>query len=336
MMAAVPITRCGLGSLTVMCRANSRFRRAAFYSTAFSVTSSPPAEGAIGDHRPTPKERQRREPSSPRTEKMKVDQNWCNVYPTAAAFKPSVVPLPVRMGYPIKRGIPPSKIGNLELIKIPNFLHLTPPAIKRHCVALKDFCTVWPAALDNDEKCEEHFPIEIQTTDYVAAGPTVRNPNARVVTLTIRLANLNLDDRAKKKLIKLVGNRYDKNTDMLTITTDRCPLRRQNYDYALYLLTVLYHESWKTETWESDITEADMDEFIWENSQSEKNALNTIFRMKEAEKIPSTSKEEIVNSPEVKNYKESVVNIKNEGETEDSILQYKESVKRLLRLHAAT
>lgn len=26
--------------------------------------------------------------------------------------------------------------------------------------------------------------------------------------------------------------------------TYRCPLKRQNYDYAMYLLTVLYHESW--------------------------------------------------------------------------------------------
>ncbi|XP_069759882.1 small ribosomal subunit protein mS35 isoform X3 [Narcine bancroftii] len=220
--------------------------------------------------------------------------------------------------------------------EIPNFLHLTPPAIKNHCAALKDFCTVWPAALDNDEKCEEHFPIEITTTDYVAAGPSVRNPNARVVTLTIKILNLNLDDHAKKKLIKLVGNRYNKNTDILTITTDRCPLRQQNYDYALYLLTVLYHESWKTETWESDKTEADMDEFIWENSQSEKNALETIFRMKEAEKIPSIPREELVNSSEIKNYKKSVMNIKNEGETEDSILQYKECVKNLLKLKSVT
>ncbi|XP_051886416.1 28S ribosomal protein S35, mitochondrial [Pristis pectinata] len=334
MMAAVPATRCSLGSLTVLCRANLHFRRAVLYSTAFSVTSSLPAEAAIRDNRPT-KEKQRREPTAPRTEKMEVDQNWCNVYPTAAAFKPSVVPLPVRMGYPVKRGVPPNKTGNLELIKIPNFLHLTPPAIKSHCAALKDFCTVWPAALGNDEKCEEHFPIEIKTTDYVAAGPSVRNPNARVVTLTIRLSSLNLDDHAMKKLIKLVGSRYNKNTDMLTITTDRCPLRRQNYDYALYLLTVLYHESWKTEAWESDKTEADMEEFIWENSRSEKNALDTIFRMIEAEKFLSIPKEEVVNSPEVKNYKKSVVNIKNEGETEDNILQYKESVKKLLRLPTA-
>jgi hypothetical protein len=30
----------------------------------------------------------------------------------------------------------------------------------------------------------------------------------------------------------------------LTLMTDRCPLRQQNLDYALYLLTALFHESW--------------------------------------------------------------------------------------------
>lgn len=49
---------------------------------------------------------------------MAVDQDWTAVYPTAAPFKPSAVPLPVRMGYPVKRGVPPAKKGNLELIKV--------------------------------------------------------------------------------------------------------------------------------------------------------------------------------------------------------------------------
>lgn len=54
----------------------------------------------------------------PRTERMAVDQDWSSVYPTAAAFKPASVPLPIRMGYPVKRGVPPPKEGNLELIKV--------------------------------------------------------------------------------------------------------------------------------------------------------------------------------------------------------------------------
>ncbi|GAB5573642.1 28S ribosomal protein S35 [Prionailurus iriomotensis] len=274
----------------------------------------------------------RRKALPPRTEKMTVDLDWPSVYPVAAPFKPSAVPLPVRMGYPVKRGVPMAKEGNLELLKIPNFLHLTPVAIKKHCEALKDFCTEWPAALDSDEKCEKHFPIEIDTADYVSAGPSIRNPKARVVTLRVKLSSLNLDDHAKKKLIKLVGERYCKTTDVLTIRTDRCPLKRQNYDYAIYLLTVLYHESWKTEEWEKEKTEADMEEYIWKNSPSEKNILETLLQIKAAEKNLEVNKEELLGTKEVEDYKKCVVSLKNEGDNEETLSQYKESVKKLLKL----
>ncbi|XP_036038128.1 28S ribosomal protein S35, mitochondrial [Onychomys torridus] len=274
----------------------------------------------------------RRKALPPRTEKMDVDQDWPSVYPVAAPFKPSAVPLPVRMGYPVKKGVPMAKEGNLELLKIPNFLHLTPVAIKRHCEALKDFCTEWPAALDSDEKCEKHFPIEIDTAAYMSSGPSIRNPKARVVTLRVKLSSLNLDNHAKKKLIKLVGERYCKTTDVLTITTDRCPLKRQNYDYALYLLTVLYHESWKTEEWEKNKTEEDMEEYVWENSSSEKNVLQTLLQMRASESSVAPSREELLGTKEVEDYQKCVVRIKSEGENEASLTQYKESVKRLLNL----
>ncbi|KAH0616369.1 hypothetical protein JD844_027411 [Phrynosoma platyrhinos] len=267
-----------------------------------------------------------------RTEKMEVDQDWTSVYPAAAAFKPSSVPLPIRMGYPVKRGVPPTKHGNLELI--PNFLHLTPVAIRKHCAALKDFCTEWPTVLNNEEKCMQHFPIEVDTVDYVSAGPSVRNPKARVVTLRIKLSSLNLDDHAKKKLIKLLGERYSKGTDTLTITTDRCPLRRQNYDYAVYLLTVLFHESWKTEQWEKDKTEADMEEYVWENSASEKNALDTLLQIKSVEKAEEVGREELLASEIILSYKNSIVALRNEGENEKSLSQYKNSVKKLLHINS--
>ncbi|XP_028747461.1 28S ribosomal protein S35, mitochondrial [Peromyscus leucopus] len=298
----------------------------------FSSAARPADPGA----RPRPASRSerpmRRKALPPRTEKMDVDQDWPSVYPVATPFKPSAVPLPVRMGYPVKKGVPMAKEGNLELLKIPNFLHLTPVAIKRHCEALKDFCTEWPAALDSDEKCEKHFPIEIDTADYVSSGPSIRNPKARVVTLRVKLSSLNLDNHAKKKLIKLVGERYCKTTDVLTITTDRCPLKRQNYDYALYLLTVLYHESWKTEEWEKNKTEEDMEEYVWENSSSEKNVLQTLLQMRASESSVAASREELLGSKEVEDYQRCVVRLKNEGETEASLTQYKESVKRLLNL----
>jgi small subunit ribosomal protein S35 len=76
-----------------------------------------------------------------RYNRMSTDQDWTNVWPTSSMFKQSSVPLPVRQGF-IKNltendGLPPEKYGNVELIKIPNFLHLTPPHIKKHCEVLK-------------------------------------------------------------------------------------------------------------------------------------------------------------------------------------------------------
>lgn len=277
--------------------------------------------------------RLKRDPGEPRTEKMTVDQDWTAVYPAAAPFRSNAVPLPVRMGYPVKGGVPPEKSGNLELIKIPNFLHLTPAAIKKHCEALKPFCTEWPAALDTDAKCDELFPIKIASTDYVFAGPSVRNPSARIVHLKVKLSSLNLDDHARKKMLKLVGNRYCKDTDILTIKTDSCPLKQQNQDYAKYLLTVLYHESWKMEAWEAEKTRADMEEYSWEDSPSQRNILNVLAHMKAVREGDGEEvREQLLGSEEVKEYKDSVTRLKNEGESESAMLQYKEAVKKVLNL----
>ncbi|XP_071390817.1 small ribosomal subunit protein mS35 [Centroberyx affinis] len=275
----------------------------------------------------------RRDAGKPRTEKMAVDQDWTAVYPAAAPFRPGSVPIPVRMGYPVKGGVPPEKNGNLELIKIPNFLHLTPAAIKKHCEALKPFCTEWPSALDTHGKCDEHFPIKMESTDYVSAGTSLRNPSARIVHLKVKLSSLNLDDHARKKMLKLVGERYCKDTDVLTIRTDSCPLKQQNYDYALYLLTVLYHESWKTEAWEAEKTVADMEEYSWEDSPSQKNILDTLVRMKVAgEGEGEELRQELLGRREVQDYKDSVTRLKNEGESENTMLQYREAVKKVLNL----
>ncbi|XP_068133745.1 small ribosomal subunit protein mS35 [Hyperolius riggenbachi] len=265
-------------------------------------------------------------PLTPRTEKMLPDQDWSSVYPAAASFKPSAVPLPIRMGYPLRRSVPPDKYGNLELLKIPNFLHLTPPAIKKHCAVLKEFCTEWPAALTDDEQCWQHFPLQLQSVDYVFAGPSVRNPKARVVTLQVKLSSLNLDKHARRKLLKLAGSRYNAESDILTIPTDRCPLRRQNEDYAMYLLTVLYHESWKTEAWENEMEESDMDEYIWEGSKSQKTILETLTKLR----VDLSSSDDILQCPDVQEYRSAVLNLRNEGETEDSINAYKQSVKKVL------
>ncbi|XP_063110537.1 small ribosomal subunit protein mS35 isoform X3 [Cavia porcellus] len=243
------------------------------FSSAVSSASHSRRTGSHTAERTSKSERQmRRKALPPRAEKMAVDQDWPSVYPVAAPFKPSVVPLPVRMGYPVKRGVPMVKEGNLELIKIPNFLHLTPVAIKKHCQALKDFCTEWPAALDSDEKCEKHFPIEIDTVDYVSSGPSIRNPKARQVTLR------------------------------------------------------------KTEEWEKNKTEADMEEYIWKNSSSEKRTLETLLQINAAENKMQVNKEELLGTKEVEDYQKSLTSLKNEGENEITLSQYKESVKRLLKI----
>lgn len=174
---------------------------------------------------------------------MAVDQDWGNVWPAPRSFHPATVPLPLHQGV-VKKGVPPGKFANAELIKIPNFLHLTPPVIKRQCEALKKFCTKWPKELNNDEKCEKLFPLEIASSDYCHSSPSIRDPLARIVTLKIKLSSLQLDEHARDKLRRLVEDRYDETTDVLTIVTDRCPTKKQNYDYAMYLLTALFHESW--------------------------------------------------------------------------------------------
>lgn len=85
----------------------------------------------------------------PRREQISKDADWPSVWPGAASYRWSTVPLPLRMGWVRRTDMrPPVKAkGNLELVKIPNFLHLTPPAIKRHCEAIK---SQWVTAVISD------------------------------------------------------------------------------------------------------------------------------------------------------------------------------------------
>ncbi|KAJ8970214.1 hypothetical protein NQ314_001361 [Rhamnusium bicolor] len=221
----------------------------------------------------------------PRTDQMPVDQDWGSVWPGPRSFHPATVPLPVRQGY-VKKGAPPDKYGNAELMKIPNFLHLTPPVIKRQCEALKKFCTPWPKALDTDEKI---------------------------------LTPLQLNARAKDKFLRLVGDRYNEETDTVTIVTDRCPLKKQNYDYAMYLITALYHESWNVEPWEETKSEADMEYYDW-NKNVSKASVEAIFG-KSSEDIPN-----------INVYSDAVSSLMNEGESEYTVSRYGHAVRLLLNL----
>nr|CAG4646402.1 EOG090X09BG [Macrothrix elegans] len=255
----------------------------------------------------------------PRSMKMPVDQDWPSVWPVAKTFHPASVPLPLHQGWVEVGSTPPGKYANAELMKIPNFLHLTPPAIQRHCRALKKFCTEWPKELNTEEQIEKHFPIEITTTDFVHSSPTIRDARARVVTMQVKLSSLPLNEHAKDKLLRLVKERYDLETDILTIVADRCPLRRQNQDYAEYLLTVLVSESWKTEPWENEKSNLDMEKYVWEGSPSQRNVMELLE--KRTEKVS----QEVVDQ-----YAQAVTRLHNEGENEETVEAYASSVKKLL------
>ena len=157
-------------------------------------------------------QKKERDPTA-RYNRMSIDQDWTSVWPTQSVFKQSVVPLPVRQGF-IKNpsendglGLPPEKYGNTELMKIPNFLHLTPPHIQKQCKALKRFCTEWPKELrftqPDDRELSKHFPVEITTSNYIYDGPSLRDDRARKVKLEFAVDALKLGRRARNKLIHL-------------------------------------------------------------------------------------------------------------------------------------
>lgn len=178
----------------------------------------------------------------PRETQMKLDQDWPSVWPGPRTFHPHSVPLPIRQGYN-EKGPAPDKYANAELMKIPNFLHLTPPAIRRQCEAIKKFCTPWPEGLEDEKKCDKHFPMEIISSDYCYSSPTIRDPLARIVSLRVKLSSLELDYHARDKILRLLAHRYDPKTDYITIVVDRCPMRKQNLEYAEFLLTAVYNEA---------------------------------------------------------------------------------------------
>ncbi|XP_076037787.1 small ribosomal subunit protein mS35-like [Oratosquilla oratoria] len=139
--------------------------------------------------------------------------------------------------------------------------------------------------------------------------------------MKVKLSSLDLNDHGVDKLLRLVGDRYDPETDMLTLVTDRCPLSRQNYDYSRYLLSVLYSEAKKIEPWEHEKSLEDQEKYTWEGSPSEQN-LNTII---EASK-------ESVPPQYINEYSDVVTAIHNEGEDDTTLKKYEEAVLKILCL----
>lgn len=251
--------------------------------------------------------------AAPREKQMKPNQDWSSVWPAQRTFQPSVVPLPIRQGYvQLKDQVTPSKYANVELMKIPNFLHLTPPAIKKQCQKLKQFCTPWPDGLETEKDLDVHFPLEEITSDYLNASSSIRDARSRIVTLKFRLSSLNLDYKAQDKFLRLIGKeRYCNETDIVTLTSDRCPYRKQNREYCEYLLKALYHESNKTEEWESTLKE-DKDSETYQIEDSLKDNINS----------------------DSFNHKLSVQEVLNSGENHISLAYYKKNVQKLLGLQS--
>lgn len=131
-----------------------------------------------------------------------------------------------------------------------------------------------------------------------------------------------LDEHARDKFLRLVDNRYDPETHIVTITVDRCPLRKQNFEYAQYLLTALFHESFIVEPWESLKVEADMEYYDWENNKS-RETTEAILRWGKSENEPIKA---------TGDFARSVEKIFNEGENDQNLQEYKEEVLKLLEL----
>ncbi|XP_076466910.1 small ribosomal subunit protein mS35-like [Babylonia areolata] len=292
-------------------------------------------------------QRRKRVTQPPRYKQMATDQDWTNVWPAATSFKWSVVPFPVRQGFvetvTENDGVIPSKYANAELMKIPNFLHLTPDHVKKHCAALKHLCTEWPAGLETDEDCQKHFPMEVESSDYVFSSPSIRDPRARTVTVKLRLSDLELDYHAKDKFIRLVGDCYKPDTGELVFVSEKCPLKKQNFDYVMYLLTAIYHESWKREAWEAEKTEADMEKFFWDISTSKKTMIDLLQTTKKIDQTSGApedqklqhlpedpSEESLLAVKEVQDYGQAVSDMMNDGETPDTLQKYGQAVRTLL------
>ncbi|PIO77346.1 hypothetical protein TELCIR_00532 [Teladorsagia circumcincta] len=245
---------------------------------------------------------------------------------------------------PEKRA-PFKKQGNLELVKIPNFLHLTPAAIEKHCNAIKKFCTEFPPELISDKNlASSEFPLRISYNTYVHQGVNIRDNRARVITLQVKLSALQLSSHAREKLIRLATNRYDEKTDLLTIITDRCHTRKQNLDYAFYLLTAIFHEANKVEPWEALKEREDSLKVEFEGSETQKKLISVLKQVISHDLLESplksrvdpASEDQISSDPGVKEFAQMWNKYVNTEETPESTREYAKSIKALFGIKPPT
>lgn len=132
-------------------------------------------------------------------------------------------------------------------------------------------------------------------------------------------------------------NRYNRHTDMVTLETDRCPSRKQNYDFLIYAMQVLFSEARKTESWETtERTAEDYATFQFELSRSYQIVSDLLRRMRLQRGGADTQDAgQLMQSPEVKEYRSALSNLHDHGESSDNLTAYKRSVLQLLALEGS-
>ncbi|MES1905703.1 MAG: 28S ribosomal protein S35, mitochondrial, partial [Paramarteilia canceri] len=222
--------------------------------------------------------------------------------------------------------LPPGPEANLELIKISNFLHLTPNHIKQHCEMIRSkFCNFLPTE-DKEfmNLIAEEMPIDLETIDFLYDSPHSYDERSRKVTLSIKVEDLKLSKEQKAKLVKLAGNFYNFQENKLKIVADKCPLRSQNIDYSLFLLQVLYRESKKLHHWEKERTLEDLIEYDWDKGSSK-----TFLKEFENKVVNKADKETIKKFDQ---YKKAVEEFHNKPDDSDAMSEYKNAVLDILKL----
>ncbi|OAF70256.1 28S ribosomal protein S35, mitochondrial [Intoshia linei] len=207
---------------------------------------------------------------NPRHEKMEpTSTEWENIWTHPQPFNHHIVPLPIYQGFikNTKLNIPPNKYANAEILKVQNFLHLTPRHVDSQCKLLKKFCTPWPKGL-SDDAIEKHFPVKVSYSNFCHSSPSIRHDKSSNVSVQFKLHSLSFNQSARDKIIYLLGQRYNKDNDTVSLFSDRCPTKKQNYDYLIYLMNVLIRESHKLAPFEKLKSEDDELEYKWELTKS--------------------------------------------------------------------
>lgn len=184
-----------------------------------------------------------------------------------------------------------------------------------------EFCTPFPKELiNNPELVEEYFPITVKYSDYLHQGTSLRDPRARINTIEMKSAAFGFDKLSKDKFHHLVSGRYNEETDKLTIVTDRCFTRKQNREYADFLLTALYFESKKREKWEELKQREDNLKVEFEGSRVQNRILNFVQKTAQSgEPIflvtaddKEIDKDKVLNHPTVKTFAQTWYEYRNQ------------------------